>query len=336
MRFTATLIAASLALAACTSSSSPTPPPAPPLSKATQRYEAQASIAVANGIQAASLIAIVLKSFHVQGERPQAQPVCKNGVETTITVVSPEQTTVVVDAFYDPHCRTLLTHANLDVTLFPSGHLTMAGNATTYSTSRKPVAYATISTKGSLGATDQATTTGSISLTPTGPAVLAFGLSCTLSATNSCGFGGIATVTTAQALGVSSTLNGFVISGTNTGKVALRAYQGAPGALKLVRGAGNSWAISGGTLAATQAGSFVENVDPSSLNVSGTLALSDSLAGASTAGNFGTRTGIGNGAVSQTATSKQFATYSSDAVGSGTIGYSDGSTGNIVLFIIVS
>jgi hypothetical protein len=322
-------------MTACTSSSGPTPP-APALSKATQRYEAQASMAVANGIEAASLIAIVLKSYHVQGALAAAKPVCKDGVETTLTVVSPEQTILVIDVFYDPHCTTLLTHSTLNVTLFPSGNLTIAGKATTYSGSGKPVAYATLSTKGVLGATDQATTTGSISLTPTGPAVLAFGLSCTLAATNSCGFAGIATVSETQALGVSSTLNGFVTSGSNTGSVALRAYQGAPGALKLVRGAGNAWAISGGTLAATQTGSFVEMVNPNSLNVGGTLALSDSLAGANTTAAFGTRTGIGNGAVSQTSTSKQFASYSTNAVGSGTIGYSDGSTGNIVLFIIVS
>jgi hypothetical protein len=338
MRYLALIAAASLLLSACSSTSpAPTPSPTPGLSKTTQRLEAQASMAIANGIQAASIIGVFLKSFHVANSIAATQPTCKNGTEITVTVVSPEQLTVVIDAFYDPHCTKLLTHALLKVSIFPPGQLTIAGKATTYSTAGKPVAYATTETKGTLSAAvDRATTTGSISLTPTGPDVLSFGLSCTLASNNACGFGGIATVSAQQALGVSTTLNGFSTGGTKTGTVALHAYQGAPGTLKLIQGKGNAWSISGGTLAATQDGTFLETVDPNSFNVSGTLALKDALANASTTAGFATRTGISDGIVSQTSTSKHFATYSTDAAGSGTIDYSDGSTGTIVFFIITS
>ncbi len=339
MRFSAFILAASLALAACNSSSNGTPPPpVPGLSIATQRIEAQSSIAIANGIEAASLIAILLKSLGPSGAIAEATPKCRNGVETTTTVIGPQRVKVVIDVFYDPQCTTLLTHAVLHVGFTDARHMSVLidGKATTYSSSGKPVAFATIAANGTLGATTQFTTTGGIALTRTGPAILTFGLSCTLASSNSCGFGGIATVSSTQSLGVSSSLHGFVASGTGSGTVALNAYTGAPGSLSLVHAKDDTWKISGGSLAATQNGSFHESVKSASLNVSGSLNLSDSLANASTSANFGTRTGIGNGVVSQTSTGKSFATYSTDAAGSGEIHYSDGSTGDIVFFIITS
>lgn len=333
MRFSAAVCVVAFALTACTASSNP-PAPAPGLSKAAQRAQAQASMAIANGIGAASLIGVVLQSFKVTPLAASAKPVCTDGVETTLKVTTPENLTLTIDAFYDSICTKRLNHAVLAFTIFPPGLLSIAGKSTTYATSGKPVAYATLATKGKLGVTDQTTTTGTISTSPGGPAVAAFGLSCTLAATNRCGFGGVATISPSQALGVTSTLDGFSTSGTHTGTVALLAYQGAPGTLKLVAGKGNAWAISGGTLAAAQTGTFLESVDPNSLEANGTLAMSDSQAGASTALAFGTRTGIAGGFVAQTATSKHFATYSANAAGSGSIDYSNGSTGNIALFII--
>jgi hypothetical protein len=138
-------------------------------------------------------------------------------------------------------------------------------------------------------------------------------------------------------LGVSAAIGNFVASGsTDTGTVSLKAYAGAPGTLKLHRGPALSWTVAGGTLAAGVTGGFSEFVEPKALNVQGSLVVHDAQRDADTMAFFGTRKGIESGTVDQHSTRKHFTGFSTDAAGSGTIDYSDGSKGNIAFFIITS
>jgi hypothetical protein len=340
MRKIVSFLAASLLLSACTSSPNPSPTPTPGLSIATQRLEAQAGIVVANGIQAASILAALLNqlSGSIGAGQSSGSAPCKNGVETSVVQISAAKVKATVDIFYDPKCTTLFNHAVLNITLLSASKLTIAGTATTYDTGGKAVAFATLSNQTTLGTPTLSVTTGSVALSRGGSQVFSFGLSCSYSAKNSCGFGGIAAVPQLpQSLGVSATIQNFVASGSsNTGAVALNAYAGAPGSLKLSQGSNNSWTIGGGSLVAGVTGGFFEVVDAKALNVQGALTVKDAQRDATTSTGFTTRKGIWGGMVDQTSTRKQFATFSTDAVGTGAIKYSDGSNGNIAFFIITS
>ena len=132
-RLSALALAAAIALGAC-SSTLATPPPQPTSSPsglpiATQRIEAQAGIVVAQGIQIASLLTAVLEQLPLGGGTlPTGE--CKNGVETTIKVLGPEQLQVTIDAFYDKTCKSRFAHASLKTTFFPSGTLMIDGTST--------------------------------------------------------------------------------------------------------------------------------------------------------------------------------------------------------------
>jgi hypothetical protein len=335
-------LAAVFALGACSSATvgvTPTSaPPAPGLSVTTQRIEAQAGIAVAQGIQVASLFTALLKQLPLGGGSLPTGA-CEDGIESTIKVLNPEQLQVNVNAFYEKSCKTIFIRAILKTTYFPSGTLEIAGTSTTYSPSGKAVAFGTISTNGTALSTGvNAVTTGTISQTPTGPAELSFGLSCTLAATNDCGFGGLVPAASSQqSLGVTATLDGFTGSGTvKNGTATVAAFTGKPGGLKLSQGSGNTWQIHGGTPVASLAGTFDETVDAKGLNASGSENLQDATAGAAVALDFGTRTGIARGVVNGLSPAKSYASFSANAAGTGAIDYSDGSSGQILLFIITS
>ena len=145
-----------IALGAC-SSTLATPPPQPTSSPSvlpieTQRIEAQAGIAVAQGIQLASLLTAVLEQLPLGGGvLPTGE--CKNGVETTIKVLNPEQLQVTIDAFYDPTCKTRFAHASLKTTFFPSGNLIIDGTSTAYNTRGRAVGFAAFTTNGTVSST---------------------------------------------------------------------------------------------------------------------------------------------------------------------------------------
>ncbi len=330
-----------IALGAC-SSTLATPPPQPTSSPSilpieTQRIEAQAGIAVAQGLQLASLLTAVLEQLPLGGGvLPTGE--CKNGVETTIKVLNPEQLQVTIDAFYDHTCKTRFAHASLKTTFFPSGNLIIDGTSTAYNTRGRAVGFAAFTTNGTVSSTGaQATTTGTISQKRNGPAQLAFGLSCTLASTNDCGFGGvIASIPSlSQSLGVTATFDGFTGSGAASGTASLNAYSSAPSKLKLKQGSGNSWIVRGGRLVASPTGTFEENVHQKSLNAVGKIDLKDTAANAGVTLNFETRTGISKGEVQSIAPAELASSFSTDATGTGAIAYSSGPAGRIVLFIIL-
>jgi hypothetical protein len=334
-------LAAAICLGGC-SSTLVTPPPQPTSSPSnlpieTQRIEAQAGIAVAQGLQLASLLTALLEQLPLGGGvLPTGE--CKNGVETTIKVLNPEQLQVTIDAFYDQACKTRFAHASLKTTFFPSGNLIIDGTSTAYNTRGRAVGFGAFTTNGTVSSTGaQAVTTGTISQKRNGPAQLAFGLTCTLASKNDCGFGGvIASIPSlSQSFGVTATLDGFTGSGAASGTASLNAYTAASGKLKLKQGSGNSWIVRGGKVAASPTGTFEENVHQKALNATGSIDLKDAGANAGVTLNFETRTGISKGEVQSIAPAELASSFSTDATGTGAIAYSSGPAGQIVFFLII-
>jgi hypothetical protein len=334
--------AAVFGVAGCSSTLS-TPPQPPPtsspagLSVDTQRIEAQSGIAVAEALQVASLSTAVLEGLPLGGGGlPTGK--CVKGVKSTIQVLNPEQLQVTIDAFYDSACKTRFANASLKTTYFPTGNLEIAGTSIAYDTRGRAVAYATLSTNGTAGPAGATTvTTGTLSQKRSGTPQLTFGLSCTLALKNDCGFGAVVASisSTAQSLGVTATLDGFTGNGAASGTASIEAYSAAPGKLKLKQGSGNSWSVLGGKLLASPAGTFHENVNPTSLEATGNIALKDTKANANIALNFDTRTGISKGAIQTIAPPSPQSNFSTDATGSGAIAYSSGPGGLIRFFIII-
>ncbi len=262
---------------------------------------------------------------------------CKDGIESTIQVLNPEQLQVAIDAFYDSACKTRFAHASLKTTYFPSGTLIIDGTSTAYNTRGRAVAFAVFATNGTASSAGaQLVTTGTMSQTPTGPAQLAFGLTCTLSSKNDCGFGAvIASVPSrSQSLGVTATLDGFTGSGAANGTASLNAYAAAPGKLKLKQGSGDSWIVRGGKLVASPAGTFDETVNQKGLNAVGNIDLKDAAANARVTLNFETRTGISKGEVQSIVPASPSSSFSTDATGTGAIAYSSGPGAGILFFLV--
>lgn len=341
------LVVSSFAFAGCTSATvgiTPTPAPSPGMSVTTQRLEAQAAIAVAQGIHGASLLTAALSGIQgvLSGKVPPPDGTCKDGVERTVVITSPTSLTATVDVFYDKACTQKLSHSVLTAALTvgtnPLYTVAISGKATIYNARGRHVGYGSIANTTTVSSSNvtQSVSTGTISSKPNGHGIpLSFGLTCTYAATNTCGFGGVVPVSSSQALGVSAILKGFTGSGTVTGgTVSLNGYTGAPGGLTLAQGSGDRWTISGGTLVVAQKGTFDETVNAKSLNVDGKLAVQDAGNNAAVTLWFGTRTGIKNGDVSSISPAKLYSTFSTDETGTGAIVYSEGPAARIVFFII--
>ncbi|HTA39652.1 MAG TPA: hypothetical protein VK760_11270 [Candidatus Acidoferrales bacterium] len=311
----------------------------------TQRLEAQTAIAVAQGIHAASLLTAALADIQnvLSGKVPPPDGTCKDGVEKTVKIITPTSIKATVDVFYDAACTQKLSQSVLTAILTigtdPLYTVAIDGTATIYNSRGRHVGFGTISnttTVSSKGVT-QSTSTGTISSKPNGKGTaMSFGLSCTYSTTNTCGFGGVVPVSASQELGVSAVLTGFTGSGKSSGTVSLSGYAGSAGGLTLAQGTGDDWTISGGTKVVAQKGTFSEKVNGKTLNVDGTLAVQDSANNAAVTLSFGTRVGIKNGRVKSIAPSKLFSTFSTDETGTGAIAYSEGPAGRILFFIIQS
>jgi hypothetical protein len=342
------LLVSSFALAGCTSATvgtTPAPAPTYTMSVGTQRLEAQTAIAVAQGIHAASLLTAALADIRgvLGGTVPPPDGTCKDGVEKTVKIVTPTSIRATVDVFYDTACTQKLSQSVLTAILTigtnPLYTVAISGKATIFNSRGRRVGFGTIAnttTVASSGLT-QSTSTGTISNKPNGAGTaMTFGLSCTYSTTNTCGFGGVVPVSSSQALGVSATLTGFTGNGKSNGTVAVGGYTGSPGGLTLTQGKGDVWNIGGGTLLVSQKGTFSENVNGKTLNVDGKLAVQDTANNASVTLSFGTRVGIKNGNVKSITPSKLYSTFSTDETGTGAIAYSAGAAGRILFFIILS
>jgi hypothetical protein len=337
----AAIVTAAATLASCTSGGSvaPIPPPTPAITLTVQQqaYEATAGMALTNGIRVASIFALLLHTGDAR--RPATAPVCENGVEQTL-LYTPDGVEATVDVFYDPKCKHIFVASKLLAEIVPPSSVQLNGTATTYDTSGRPVAYATTEGTSKIAGSNSTTVlTGGVSASKTGPAFLSFGLTCNVaqaaSGPNSCGFGALSNLPAAtSAFGVTSQIDGFVASGPGSGTVALSAYTGKPGSLTLKQGKGDGWIVSGGRAVVRQTGTFSETVDDSTYAVDVALSVKDKLHDANSSVRLGDE-GM-SGKVYQTSVGLTAASFRTTPLGSGSIDYSNGTTGKIVFFIVAT
>lgn len=338
-------LAAAVVVAGCSSgggNGSP-PEPGPPvtvtLTNAQQAYEADASMSATNAIRLASLFAAL---FNIKtGEplaRPDTQLHCKHGVETSTTFPTPENIDVIVNLFYDPACKKPFVKSKFFAFVHLPNAVTVTGTQTTYALDGTAVAYGKISGTAHPNSTgNTAVFTGTLSRSQGGAPLMSFGLSCSVSSTgkNNCGFGAVNDlISRDKDLGVTSSLENFVGSGTSKdGTTALHAYAGKPGRLRLRQGPGLSWVVSGGSVVASEAGTFDEAVNARTFAIDLDLSLVDGSIDAGSTAKLD-RNGIA-GTVLQKTNALQAATFSTVPAGTGAIHYYDGSTGNIAFFFVI-
>ena len=175
----ALLLVSSFVFAGCTSATvgiTPTPAPSPGMSVTTQRLEAQAAIAVAQGIHGASLLTAALSGIQgvLSGKVPPPDGTCKDGVERTVVITSPTSLTATVDVFYDKACTQKLSHSVLTATLTigtnPLYTVAISGKATIYNARGRHVGYGSIANTTTVSSSNvtQSVSTGTISSKPNG------------------------------------------------------------------------------------------------------------------------------------------------------------------------
>jgi hypothetical protein len=343
------LLVSCFAFAGCNGSTNGTNPPAPApvpgLSVTTQRLVAQAAISTAEGIHIVSLFTAALADIQgvLSGKVPPPDGTCKNGIEKTVVMTSPTSLKATVTVFYDVACTQKLSHAVFTAVLTlgtnPPIKVGVVGNVTIYTPRGAAVAFGSLTnttTQSSSGVT-RSISSGTFSNKPKGGAVLAFGMTCTYSKTNTCGFAGILPVSSSESFGVSALLSGFTGNGTvKDGTASISAYTGSGGGLKIAQGTGDRWKVNGGTRTISATGTFDETVNQKTLDVNGTLAMEEASKNAKATLSFGTRSGIKNGHVTSINPPTPFASFSTDETGTGAIAYSQGPAARIILFIITN
>lgn len=267
---------------------------------------------------------------------------CTSDTETALVAVSQTEEQIYMRTFYDSACTQLDQDIYLDVVATNSTTGTATGTDTQYTQSGTPFAYNTIA----MSLTGIGTASAGISIeitdaaTATSPQLGVVGVACGIATgASACGFGAVAHdqaansdvgMTIADNVSV-ATGQGGLIDVTLTGSGA--AYSGALNALSLTAGTFPAWAVSGGSAVDSTTVSGQLAFTPALQFASGTLTLTDSsdLGSAS----FTIATTGGNGSITDTATGKVVATFSVDATGTGTITYSNGTTGTISNWVLL-
>ena len=178
----------------------------------------------------------------------------------------------------------------------------------------------------------------SIANSVNGPSLGSYGVACGLTGASNgltCGLGAVANVASLSLeQGFTLGLTGSESTSSVQATITAQAYQGALNALSLSQGSFPAWTIAGGTLldsaSATIAATYAPNGTPTSLAFTMTDAQDQA-----TVTLAATPSGI-TGTIAQSATGATVATFAIDALGNGTIAYSNGTQGQIEDYLIVS
>ena len=337
-RFFAIVCSAVVALSACSGTS--TTPPGPPkttLSVATQRNAAQAALAAEFGV---GLLTLIFGQGTTQAfGGPNTAPVCTNGVKVSVVTTTTTVTTTI-DVFYDPACTTILAHTVLVQTQTSATTSSLTGTSTFTTQAGAQIAYNTLGgTVTKSGGTTSFSVTGTAAPSQTAPATASFGLSCSQTgAADTCGFGGIQNVSLLNAeFGNTFTFNGTQSGATNSGAAALKAYVSGLNSMTLSAGTFPTWTITGGgNPLINSSGTFTVTVGAFNLATAIGITLNDQTADASATSNMTNGPfGRSSGGVTQISNGASAAFFGIDGTGTGSILYSDGSTGAIQGFIIL-
>jgi hypothetical protein len=322
---------------------SPPPQPIPvntTLTNAQQADEANAAMTATNGIRIASLFAAL---FDIKGNIVRAPAVrrgltCKDGVESSVTFPTPENIDVVVDVFYDKACVKRFIASKFTAAVHLPDTIVLAGSQTTYDAKGKPVGFGTIVGISHPNSTGNTTTlAGNLGQTGSAPAILTFGLSCSISTAtgNDCGFGAINDFASAtESFGMSAKIDGFVGSGeTSNANIHFAAYTGKKESLNLSPGPGLSWAVSGGKTVLEESGPFHERVDASTFAIDLDLNLKNASSDAGSLTKLSNNTMTGT--VVQPNVHLDVASFTTAPDGKGSMYYFDHSVGTIASFLVL-
>lgn len=272
---------------------------------------------------------------------------CTNGTESATVNVSTTEVQLYERDFYDAACTSLYQDVYLDVIAQSSTTGSATGTITRYTTSGAVFEYNTLQLEMSGIGTTTPQITVEITDAPnaTAPQLAAVGVSCGAgSASISCG---AAAVAHSQALSqdaamtmlisVSESVSGNTITVPISGSAA--SYTAALNAISIAPMANNfpSWTVSAsGSMttidSATLSGQFT--VTTSGIPTGGSLTLTDSADDGTAILTLNSQ-GI-TGVIKQTDTGATVATFTVDANGNGTISYSNGTTGQIVNWQVLS
>ncbi|TAM56601.1 hypothetical protein EPN52_13670 [bacterium] len=338
---------------------SATPPgtstPAPVTQAAVQRTDAAQSLQMlqaSRGLNSGGVTtASVARRAATQVRRAMSagvRHVASVGTCTSQTVTSMNQTssttaTITVQSYYDQSCTslegTLVWNLTVNSPTSVSGPATM----TRYAASGSVVTYETLSL--SMTFTDTTLTqlsqlsvdVTSIASSVNGPSIGSFGIACGLTGASSltCGLGAVANMPSLSVeQGFTLGLTGSESASSVQATITAQAFQGGLSALTLSPGTFPAWTISGGALldsaSATVAATYASNGTPTSL----AFTMTDSQDQA-TVVLVANSSGIA-GTIARTDTGATVATFTIDALGNGTISYSNGTQGQIEDYLIVS
>ena len=263
---------------------------------------------------------------------------CSNGVESASNTISSTEVQAYERVFYDSTCSKLYQDIFLDLVATSQTAISATGTDTYYTSGGAVYDYTTLT----LAITVTSSSSGTISVqatdapSPTAAQTAAMGVACTL-ATGAvgCGVGGVVHEAAAsQDLGAVMSFNaaqgaasGGTVPVTINGSGS--SYSGSLNALSLSAGQFPNWAISGGSTIDTASFSgtltFTTGGNLVAMSITLTDAADDGTVTLSAAGSPVTVSGT----VKQTDTGQTLATFTTDAVGNGTITYSNGTTATI-------
>ncbi|HVA38448.1 MAG TPA: hypothetical protein VNJ51_12640 [Candidatus Dormibacteraeota bacterium] len=334
-------------------------PSAPIVQVAAQRTASQQALSLISGSKEVSSggglgAASVLRRAAGAWRRP-AQDLrrtssigtCNGGVEGSVVQTSATTATFTFQAFYDVSCQTLESTLVWNAAQTSALALSGPGNATYYGTSGSVIGYALFQLAGAFTDTSY-TQLAQLSLDVTsleqtvgGPSLGSFAVACGLGSQPNglaCGLGAVANLASlSQSYGATMTLSGSsaaTASGTSVqASATAQAYLGTLDALTLTAGAFPAWTITGGSQVDQASGSLTALYDANGLPASLSETITDSQDQA-TISVTANASGI-SGTVTDTQTGATVATFTVDAMGFGTIAYSNGATGQIEDFVIV-
>lgn len=272
---------------------------------------------------------------------------CTNGTESATIDVSASEVQLYERDFYDAACTSLYEDVYLDVIAQSSSSGSATGTLTRYTTSGTVFEYNTVelAMTGIGTASPQITVQLTDAPNATAPQLAAVGLSCGASSTSaSCGAAAVVHSQTlsqdaamSMLMSVSESVSGSTITVPISGSAA--SYTAALNAISIAPMANNfpSWTVSASSALATAdsaalSGKFTFTT--SGIATGGSLTLTDSADDGTAILTLNSQ-GI-TGVIKQTDTGASVATFTVDANGNGTIAYSNGTTGQIVNWQVLS
>jgi len=255
--------------------------------------------------------------------------------------------TIVIDQYYDSACTSLWFVGNLIATEPNASTLTLTGSYTYYTTAGAVYEYASPTT---LTVTETSSTSVTVSLETTVAAnstsapLGTVGVGCSIvTSSAACSVAAVAheAATSADdgvALNVSATVGSATAAGTpvtisGSGSAAI----GSLDSISVIAQGTYGFGISGGAIVDTATDAGTLTVSPTGTIAGGTFTVTDAADGGTLTATDNPATQTLTGTLVQTSTGVTIATYTvNTTTGSGTLTYSNGSTGTITGWNVVS